>query len=65
MIPDHCYKSADIVSGDLWDDSVLCDSTVVLRGILFTNAIPKIDFNAIDIRVNLLTEPYEDVLTKT
>ena len=36
-----------------------------MRGILFTNALPKIDFNAIDIRVNLLAEPFEDVSTKT
>lgn len=53
MVPNHCYS---VSSNDLWDNSVYCDSTITLRGILFTNAIPFIDFNAIDIRVNLMTD---------
>lgn len=53
LVPDHCYEVTD----DLWDDSVFCDQTVTLRGLLFTNAIPKIDFNAVDIKVNLLSDP--------
>ena len=32
-----------------------------MRGILFTNAIPKIDFNAIDMKAKLLADPYENV----
>ena len=36
MIPGHCY------AGDgLWDDSIYCDQTIVLRSILFTNAVPR------------------------
>ena len=53
MVPGHCYH---VTTNDLWDNSVYCDSTVTLRGILFTNAIPFIDFNAINIKVNLMTD---------
>ena len=56
-VPDHCFTMTD----DKWDDSVYCDETVTMRGILFTNGIPKIDFNAIDIKVNLMADAYEDV----
>lgn len=58
MVPGHCYTTP---TGDLWDNSVYCDSTITLRGILFTNGIPKIDFNAIDIRVNLMANAAENV----
>lgn len=59
-VPGHCYT----ISGtDKWDNSVYCDSTITLRGILFTNAIPFIDFNAIDIKVNLMASPTENVTT--
>lgn len=54
MVPNHCYK---LSSNDKWDNSVYCDSTITLRSIMFTNAIPFIDFNAIDIKSNLLASP--------
>lgn len=60
MVPNHCYATADLTT-DKWDDSVYCDQTVTMRGILFTNAIPKIDFNAIDMKAKLLADPYENV----
>lgn len=56
LVPTHCHN----ISGALWDNAVYCDDTQTLRGILFTHAIPAIDFSAIDIRVHLLTEPYEN-----
>ena len=57
MLPGHCYT----VTNDLWDNSVYCDQTVTMRGILFTNGIPSIDFNAIDIKTNLMASPTENV----
>lgn len=36
MVPSHCYNSGTFAI-DLWDNSVYCDSTITLRGILFTN----------------------------
>jgi hypothetical protein len=59
MLPGHCYKSPAI--NDLWDNSVYCDQTVTMRGILFTNGIPQIDFNAIDIKANLMASSSENV----
>lgn len=61
MVPNHCYS----VPNDIWDNSVYCDSTITLRGILFTNGIPQIDFNAIDIKVNLMTDFSENVTLET
>ena len=58
MLPNHCYA---LSTNDLWDNSVYCDSTVTMRGILFTNGIPQIDFNAIDIRTKLLSSSTENV----
>ena len=57
MLPGNCYR----VTNDLWDNSVLCDQTVTMRGILFTNGIPSIDFNAIDIKTNIMASPTENV----
>ena len=57
MLPGKCYR----VTNDLWDNSVLCDQTVTMRGILLTNGIPFIDFNAIDIKTNLMTSAEENV----
>ena len=57
ILDNHCYS----VGGDTWDDSIFCDETITLRGLLFTNAIPKIDFNAIDIKAYLLSDPEEDL----
>lgn len=51
MVPGHCYR---VTTNDKWDNSVYCDQTITMRGILFTNGIPFIDFNAIDIKVNLM-----------
>lgn len=59
MIPGKCYNTTS--GADLWDNSVYCESSVTLRGILFTNAIPVIDFNAIDIKANLIANPTENV----
>jgi hypothetical protein len=56
MIPNHCYH----ISGPTWNDSVYCDNTITLRSILFTNAMPAIDFLAIDIKAHLLTDPYDN-----
>jgi hypothetical protein len=36
MVPNHCHH----ISGPTWDNSIYCDQTITLRGILFTNAIP-------------------------
>jgi len=59
MVPGHCYT---LPSGsDLWDNSVYCDQTVTMRSIMFTNGIPFIDFNAIDIKVNLMVDAVENV----
>ena len=58
MLPNHCYT---LSTNDLWDNSVYCDSTVTMRGILFTNGIPQIDFNAIDIRTKLLSSSTENL----
>jgi hypothetical protein len=58
MLPNHCYA---LSTNDLWDNSVYCDSTVTMRGILFTNGIPQIDFNAIDIRTKLLSSSTENL----
>jgi hypothetical protein len=56
MIPNHCYTlSPSLVNK--WNNSIYCDSTVTLRGILFTNGIPFIDFNAVNISVYLLQNP--------
>jgi hypothetical protein len=57
MIPGNCYR----VTNDLWDNSVLCDQTVTMRGILITNPIPFSNFNAIDIKINLMASPTENV----
>lgn len=57
MIPNHCYT----VPNDKWNNSIYCDHTVTLRGILFTNAIPSIDFNAINITVHLLDSPTDNI----
>jgi hypothetical protein len=54
LVPDHCYN----ISGALWDNSIYCDETQTLRGILFTNAIPELEFSSIDIRVRLLSDAY-------
>lgn len=53
MIPSHCYRDTN----NLWNNSIYCDSTVTLRGILFTNPGPLIDFNAVNITVHLLSSP--------
>ncbi len=58
MMPNHCYNITS-----KWDNSVYCDQTVTMRGILFSNAIPKIDFNAIDIKIRLLENPYTNLTT--
>ena len=50
MVPNHCYR----VTNDLWDNSVYCDQTITMRGILFTNPGPFIDFFSINIKVNLM-----------
>lgn len=55
MIPNHCYTLNP--STDKWNTSIYCDSTITLRGILFTNGIPAIDFNAVNISVYLLQTP--------
>lgn len=55
LVPNHCH-----VLPTLWDNSIYCDDTQVLRGILFTNAIPTLDFSSIDIRVRLLSDPYDN-----
>lgn len=54
MVPNHCYSLPS--ASDLWDNSVYCDQTVTMRSIMFTNGIPAIDFNAIDIKVNLMAD---------
>jgi hypothetical protein len=54
LVPDHCYN----LSGPVWDNAIYCDDTQTLRGILFTNAIPSLDFGSIDIRVRLLSNPF-------
>ena len=56
MVPNHCYE----IAGSKWNHSAYCDSTVQLRSILFTNGIPKIDFNAIDMKSYLLSDPYDN-----
>ena len=61
ILDNHCYS----VGNDTWDNSIFCDETITLRGLLFTNAIPKIDFNAIDIKVYLLSDPEEDLTNST
>ncbi len=58
MVPGHCYT---LSSNDLWDNSVYCDETITMRSIMFTNGIPFIDFNAIDIKVNLMVDAVENV----
>lgn len=62
MLPNHCYT---LSTNDRWDSSIYCDSTVTMRGILFTNGIPQIDFNAIDIRTKLLSSSTENVSLET
>lgn len=64
MVPGHCFN-APVSSTDLWDNSVYCDSTITLRGILFTNPQPFIDFNAIDLKVNLMADALENVTLET
>jgi hypothetical protein len=59
MVPNHCYH----ITNDLWDESVYCDQTVTMRGILFTNANPSINFNAIDMKANLMASSTENVTT--
>jgi hypothetical protein len=61
LVPGHCHS----ILGATWNDSVYCDSTVTLRGILFTNAIPELNFKSIDIRVKLLTDPYDNFTNTT
>jgi hypothetical protein len=56
MVPNHCYE----LNSSAWNQSTYCDSTVTLRSILFTNAIPSIDFNAINIKAHRLDDPYEN-----
>lgn len=55
-IPNHCYE----IAGPSWNHSTYCDQTIQLRSILFTNGIPEFDFNAINIKAHLLTDPYEN-----
>ena len=57
MIPNHCYTT----SNDLWDNSVFCDSSISLRSILFKDAKPTVDFNAIEIKANLMIDGLENV----
>jgi hypothetical protein len=57
MLPGKCYR----VTNDLWDNSVFCDQTVTMRGILLTNGIPINNFFAIDIKTNLMASPTENV----
>lgn len=59
LVPNHCFN----ISGALWDNSIYCDDTQTFRGILFTNAIPTLDFSSIDIRVRLLSQPYDNFTT--
>ncbi len=56
MIQDHCYEIKD----NLWNDSIYCDSDIRLRSVLFTNTAPALDFNAIDIKVYLLSDAYDN-----
>lgn len=58
MIPGACKEITN-----KWNHSTYCDSTVSLRSILFTNAIPEINFNAINIKAHLLDKPYDDFTT--
>jgi len=55
-IPTHCYE----INGSSWNHSTYCDSTITLRSILFTNAIPEINFNAINIKAHRLNTPYDN-----
>lgn len=59
LIPNHCH-----IVPSLWDNSIYCDDTQTLRGLLFTNAIPTLDFSSIDIRVRLLSDPYDALSTQ-
>ncbi len=59
MVPSHCYH----ITGPVWNDTTYCDSTVTLRSILFTNAMPSIDFMSIDIKSHLLIDPYDNFST--
>ncbi len=55
-VPDNCYH----LNTTKWDNATYCDQTITLRNILFTNAIPEINFNAIDIKARLLVDPMEN-----
>ena len=57
MLPGKCYR----VTNDLWDNSVFCDKTVTMRGILLTKGIPINNFFAIDIKTNIMASPTENV----
>lgn len=56
LIPGHCHH----INDSSWDNAIYCDSTITLRGLLFTNARPSIDFQSMNIKVKLLTDPYEN-----
>lgn len=49
------------MNNTLWDDSIYCDSTITLRSILFTNAIPYSNFQGIHIKAYLLSDPYDNL----
>lgn len=55
LVPNHCYNITS-----LWDSSVYCDDSQTLRGILFTNAIPTLDFSSINIKIRLLANAYDN-----
>lgn len=44
-IPNHCFRISS-----RWDDSTFCDSTVTVRAVLYTNAMPFADFSGVTAR---------------
>ena len=57
IISGDCYEAG----GDKWNSSIFCEENKNLRAILFTNAIPLGSFYGTDIKVDLLSDPEEDI----
>ena len=54
-ISQHCYR----LNSSLWNDSSFCDGT--LRAVLFANAMPTFVFTESDIKVKVISNPYENI----
>ena len=59
LMHSNCFEPAPELNN--WDGAIFCDETVTLRSIWFANPTPFFNFQAVNIEVRLLNDPYENI----